>query len=279
MVARLVADISRKYFAQPIFVTDKPGAVGSIAAADVISSKPEGYKLLCNNHPYFAGTVHTQKLPFDPHDLVPLASLMELRMGLCVKADSPFKTFKDVVIYARKNPDTLKWAHPGRGTPPYITPKIIFEREKVSLIDVPFKGGAVEAATALMGGHVDLATVTHGAVVEHVRAGEVRYLMYYTDERYKDSPNVPTAAELGYLDAVVPSYTSLFIHKDTPENIKKMLVDVCKKVYDDPEFQSGLRKIEGDPKWGGPEFLEESIKKSERIAVPVLKEAGLYVGK
>jgi tripartite-type tricarboxylate transporter receptor subunit TctC len=92
IVSRLIADIGPKYLGQPVFVANKPGGAGSIGAADVIISKPDGYKMYFNNHPYFASTIYTQKLPFDPHDLVPLANFIESRSGMIVRADSPFKT-------------------------------------------------------------------------------------------------------------------------------------------------------------------------------------------
>jgi tripartite-type tricarboxylate transporter receptor subunit TctC len=226
VIMRVISDIAPKYLGQPTFVTNKPGGAGSIGAADVIASKPDGYKLCAAAHAYFAGTVHTQKVPFDP----------------------------------------------------YITATVIFKKERVSTIDVPYKGGSVGALTALMGGHVDMASIT-GTGSSLMKAGKIRFLMYYSDRRVPDFPNVPTAAELGYPDAILPVYQGLFVHKNTPEHIKQILMGALKKVYDDPAFKKGIAQIDGDPRWCGPDFINESIKKSESIAVPILKELGLYVGK
>ena len=74
-------------------------------------------------------------------------------------------------------------------------------------------------------------------------------------------------------------YQSLFIYKNTPEHIKQILIDALRKVSDNPGFKKGIAQIDGDPRWCGPDFINESIKKSESIAVPMLKELGLYVGK
>jgi tripartite-type tricarboxylate transporter receptor subunit TctC len=278
VIMRVISDIAPKYLGQPTFVTNKPGGAGSIGAADVIASKPDGYKLCAAAHAYFAGTVHTQKVPFDPSDLVPLAGFVELRQGMCVGVDSPFKTFNDLLQYVRTNPGQLKWSNPGRGVTAYITATVIFKKERVSTIDVPYKGGSVGALTALMGGHVDMASIT-GTGSSLMKAGKIRFLMYYSDRRVPDFPNVPTAAELGYPDAILPVYQGLFVHKNTPEHIKQILMGALKKVYDDPAFKKGIAQIDGDPRWCGPDFINESIKKSESIAVPILKELGLYVGK
>ena len=277
-LGRIVADIAPKYFGQPVVVVSKPGAAGSLAAADVIASKPDGYKLLVSAQVFFATTIRTQKIPFDANDLVPLANFMEMRLVLCVKADSPLKTFNDLLDYARKNPGQLRWSHAGRGITPHMSGMIIFKKAGVQTVDVPYKGGA-EALAAILGGHVDVGSSVYGVVSDQVKAGKVRLLMFYTDKRYKDYPNVPTAAELGYPDAVLPTYVGLYVHKNTPETIKKTLMDTCRKIYDDPKLKRGIEMIGEEPKWGGPDFIRESIKKQQEIGIPVLKEIGLYVEK
>lgn len=140
IVSRLVADMGPKYLGQPIIVTNKPGGGGSIGMADVVASKPDGYKMYINNHAYFANTIYTQKLPCDPLDLVPVANLVQQRQAMAVKADSPFKTFNDLLQYGRKNPGKLKWAHLGRGMSPHQIPLLIFKKEGVSAIDAPYRG-------------------------------------------------------------------------------------------------------------------------------------------
>ena len=102
----------------------------------------------------------------------------------------------------------------------------------------------------------------------------------YSDQRYSDQPNVPSIAELGFPDAAkLMTYAGLYIHKNTPENIKAYLLDVSKKIYEDPRFKK-LPDMGGeDPKFGGPEFVRQKIKETEEIGVPILKEIGLYVGK
>ena len=279
IMSRLIANIGPKYLGQSMFVTNKTGAVSSLAAGDVIASKPDGYKLMESPINYWVGTINMQKLPFDPYDVVPLANFMSAGQGVVVKADSPYRTFKDLLSFARKHPGDLKWSNPGRGTTIHIMLKLIFQKEGVNTIDVPFKGGTAEGIIALLGGNVDASVVTYPSVSEQLKAGKARFLMVFSSERLKDYPNVPCAAELGYPDAVIPMYSGLFVHKNTPEPIKKILQNFCKKIYDDPEFKKGLARAEADPLWGDADFVKASIKKSQGIAIPILKELGLYVGK
>ena len=87
-MSRLIADVGVKYLGQPLVVINKPGANGSVAAADIISSKPDGYKILMTANIFFATTTKTQKVPFNPSDLVPLACFFEYKEGIFVRSDS-----------------------------------------------------------------------------------------------------------------------------------------------------------------------------------------------
>lgn len=279
IMVRLISDIAPKYLSQPIVVVNKPGAGGSIAAAEVISASPDGYKLVAQGQGFFAITTKTQKIPFDPDNLVPLANFMAWRLALMVKADSPWKTLNDLLNYAKKNPGQLNWAHPGRGIPPQMIMLHVFKKAGVRTTDVPYKGSP-EALSALLGGHVLAASVPYGTVKDQVRAGCIRLLAFYSDQRYSDQPDIPSIAELGFPDAAkLMTYAGLYIHKNTPESIKTYLTGICKKIYDDPGFKK-LPDIGGeDPKFGGPDFVRETIKNTEEIGVPILKELGLLVGK
>jgi tripartite-type tricarboxylate transporter receptor subunit TctC len=278
LLSRLVANLSPKYLGQPMIVVPKPGAGGSVAAADVISAKPDGYKLMMTTNFFFAMTTKTQKIPFNAYDLVPIANFIEYRNGLIVKGDSPWKTLKDVLDFAKKNPGTLKWSHTGRGNSQHMYGLLLFRKAGVETTDIPFKGSA-EMLTALLGGHTDASLMVYGAVADHVKSGQVRYLVTVGERRYTNLPDVPCVTELGFPEvAKLPTYVGLYIHKDTPESIKNTLVDAMKKIYDDPEFKKGLETLGEEPRYGDPQFLKAAITSSEALALPILKEFGLLVG-
>ncbi len=278
-MARLIADIAPKYTGQPMVVVNKPGASGSLAAAEVISSKPDGYKLVTLANVFFSSTMKIQKVPFNPDDLIPIGNFMEYRLGMAVKADSPFKTLNDLLEYAKKNPGSLNWGHPGRGTTLHTIALMVMKKAGAKSVDVPYKGSP-EVLAALLGGHIKAASVPYGTVKENVRAGQIRYLAFYSDHRFSDQPNVPSIVELGYPEpAKLATLVGVYAHKNTPEPVKNYLVALAKKVYDDPRFRK-LADVGGeDPKFGGPEYVKESIRKSEELSVPMLKELGLYIGK
>jgi tripartite-type tricarboxylate transporter receptor subunit TctC len=100
-----------------------------------------------------------------------------------------------------------------------------------------------EATTTLLGGHVEATTQTMSVVWDQIRAGKIRFIMVYSDKRYYDMQYVPTVEEFGISDAAMPSYLGIYVRKDVLEPIKKVLSDLCKKVYDDPEFWGNIEKL------------------------------------
>ncbi len=277
LLARMIGNTAPKYLGQPVVPLNKPGAGGSPAAAEVIAAKPDGYKIMMTTNFFFASTTKTQKLPFNPYTLIPIVNFLEYRNGMLVKGDSPYKTLNDLLDYGRKNPGKLRWGHSGRGTSQHMYGLLLFRKAKVETIDIPYKGSP-DMISAVLGNHIEAAFVTYGATTDHVRSGALRYLITVGDKRYSNSPNVPCATELGYPDlAKLPTYVGLYVHKETPEPIKKILLDAMRKTYQDAEFQKRLETLGEEPKFAEPDFMRESIKTGEAIAEPMLKEFGLYV--
>ncbi len=278
LYTRLIADKVKVHLGQPVIVTNKPGGGGSTVCADIISSKPDGYKLAVLGTPYFALTIRTQKIPFDPSYIVPLANFVEIKTGIQVKGDSPWKNLNDLLDYAKKNPGKLRWGHSGRGNSTYMGTSMTFKKAGADTIDVPYKGSN-EIVTALLGGHLDAGSAPHGVVADHVRSGTIRYLVAFSHKRYGDLPNVPCALELGFPDvAKLRSLIGVYTHKDAPEESKKVLGAAFKKLFDDTEFKQAIEKIGDEPRFGGPDMMNEAIRDCEKLAVPILKELGIYVG-
>ena len=279
ILTRVVADIAPKYLGQPMVVANKPGASGSTAVGAVIASKPDGYTLMVNSSNYLAITVLTQKIPFDPSFLVPIASFMEFRHGFVVRSDAPWKTFVQFLDYGKKNPGKLRWCHVGRGGTEYLRTLLIFKKAGVEAIDVPYKGSP-EKLVALLGGHVDGEVTVYGGVSSQVKAGKVRFLVFYNDRGYEDHPDVPNAKDLGFPDvAKFTQLVGIYAHKDTPGEIKKVLLSAFKKTYDDPEFKKRIDELGEAPRFEGPEATMDVIKEGEEIGVPLIKELGLYIEK
>jgi tripartite-type tricarboxylate transporter receptor subunit TctC len=279
LLARLIAQIAPKYLGQPLIVVNKPGAGGSLGAADVIASRPDGYKLLSAPSNFFSTTVYMQKIPFNPNDLVPIGNFMEYKNGLIVKGDSPWKSLGELLDYGRKNPGKLRWAHMNRGSALAMETFIIFKKAGVTAVEVPYPG-LPECLNAVLGGHVDASAVSYGGIKDHVKSGGARYLVTYSERRYSEPANIPCALELGFPDAgKIRTFISIYAHKNVPDDAKKVLFNAFKKIYDDPEFKKAFENFGEAPLFVGPESIIEEIQEESKLTIPLLKEWGLYVGK
>jgi tripartite-type tricarboxylate transporter receptor subunit TctC len=279
LLTRLVAQIAPKYLGQSLVVINKPGAGGSLGAAEAISSKPDGYKLVSLPSAFFSTTIYTQKIPFNPDDLVPIASFMEYKEGLGVKGDGPFKTFKDFLDYGRNNPSKLRWGNLSRGSVQYISTSIIFKKVGIKSIEVPYPGTS-EMITALLGGHLDAAGITYGGSKDHVQKGTIRFIVSYSNRRFTDPPNVPSAAELGFPEASrIRTLISTYAHKNVPDEVKATLFNAFKKTFEDPEFKKAFEAFGEAPMFLDGASVREIVKQGAEVTVPLLKEWGLYAGK
>jgi tripartite-type tricarboxylate transporter receptor subunit TctC len=279
LTARLISEVVKKnnLLGEPLVVNCKPGATGSVAAADIIGSKPDGYKIGIFPETYFSTSVKSQNVSFDPTHLAPLINLTEMRNGMLVKNDAPWKSLGQLLDYGKQNSGKLRWSHQGRGIVLSLQVMAILKKAGVEAIDIPYKS-APEVLASLLGGHVDMATVTLSAVIDHLKAKTVRALVVYSERRYADIPDVPNLAELGFKELVIPLFNGIYVHKDTPETVRKTLFDALKKTYEDPDFKKGIQNIGEEPRLEGPEFIKQAIRKGEEISVPALKELGLYGG-
>jgi tripartite-type tricarboxylate transporter receptor subunit TctC len=278
MMCRLLSDIAPKYLGQPLPVITKTGATGGVAAADVINSKPDGYKITALTPDFFALTCKTMKVPFNPADLVPIGCIMEQKVGMIVRGDTPFKKFQDLVDFCKKNPNEYKIGHTGRGTTMHIATLIITKKTGIQVIEVPDKGGP-EVIAGVLGGHFEAGLVPMAAVREQLRAGKAKYIVFFSDKRFAEQPDTETVTELGFPTAALPPFHGLWIHKNTPEDVKAKLINAFDKVRQDPALKEGIEKIGEITKFAGPEYMYAEWKRLEETCVPILKEIGLYQGK
>jgi tripartite-type tricarboxylate transporter receptor subunit TctC len=203
------------------------------------TAKPDGYTL--SQYPISVIRVaHMQKASWDPiKDFSFIIGLTGYTFGVVVKADSQFKTFKDVIEYARANPGRLSFGSTGTGTSPHLLMEEVAMKTGVQFLHVPFKGNA-DSTQALMGGHV-MAQSDSTGWGRHVDAGTFRLLVTFGDKRTRW--NAPTAQELGY-DVVSYSPYGIVGPKGMEPGLMKTLHDVFKKVLDDPEHLKVLAQLD-----------------------------------
>jgi tripartite-type tricarboxylate transporter receptor subunit TctC len=193
--ARALAAGMESILGKPVVIVTKDGGGGTVGLSVLAQDKPDGYTLAAATSTGIMRIPLVRKVTYKP--LTAFTNIYGYASPpscLAVKPDSPFKTLKELVEHARKNPGKVKYATAGTGTPMHLVMAVIGMKEKIDWGHVPFKGTA-PAETAVLGGHVD--AVSAGDM-NMVLSGQLRPLVMYTKERYHRLPDVPTTMELGY---------------------------------------------------------------------------------
>src|SRR6266849_5895659 len=185
---------------------------------------------------------HMQKLPWDPvRDFTYIIGLSGYTFGVVVKSDSPFKSFRDLLDYARANPGKMSYGSTGTGTSPHLLMEEVALKTGVEFLHVPFKGNA-DSTQALLGDHI-MAQSDSSGWGRFVDAGQFRLLVTFGSQRTKHWSGVPTANDLG-LDMVYSSPYGIVGPRGLEPRVVKILHDGFKKALDDPEHQKVLDQLD-----------------------------------
>ena len=197
MGGRLIAQEATKILGQEIIVVNKTGGGGSVGAAALANSTADGYTLLGSPSDQLILSPQLEPLGYDLKDFLPIIQFGIIRNGIIVRSDSPYKSFKDLIDFARKNPGKVSYGPPQFGTIPHLAMEHVMMEEKVNIAIIPFMGSA-PAITALLGGHISACGVSTSGFISHFKAGKVKVLAVIEEKRIEALPDSPTLLELGY---------------------------------------------------------------------------------
>ncbi|HEY6242128.1 MAG TPA: tripartite tricarboxylate transporter substrate binding protein [Burkholderiales bacterium] len=239
---RRFAEIAAKYLGQPVLIENRPGAGGTVGPGHVAqTAKADGYTL-SQMHMGALRIPHMQKLAWDPvRDFTYIIGLSGYTFGVVVKSDSPFKSFGELLDYAKAHPGKMSYGSTGTGTSPHLLMEEVALKTGVEFLHVPFKGNT-DSTQALLGGHV-MAQSDSSGWGRFVDAGQFRLLVTFGGKRTKHWPAAPTANDLG-LDMVYSSPYGIVGPRGMDPRIVKALHDGFKKALDDPEHQKVLDQLD-----------------------------------
>jgi tripartite-type tricarboxylate transporter receptor subunit TctC len=241
-VMRAIADSASRNLGQQVVIENKPGAGGLLGAVELANNaKPDGYTLSQLPHGVFR-IPHMQKVQFDTlKDFTWIACLTGYTFGLVVPAESPIKSIKDLVDFAKANPGKFTYGSTGTGTSPHLAVEEFAQRAGIQLNHIPFKGNA-DNMQAVLGGHTMAASDATGWG-PHVDSGKLRLLATYGSKRTKRWPNVPTLDELGY-KTVSDSPFGVCGPKGMDPAIVRTLHDGFRKTLEDPQVMASFDKYD-----------------------------------
>ena len=191
-------------------------------------------------------------------DFVPIMQFGGSQYGLAVRSDSPWKTLKEFVQYAKNNPGKVAYGSMEVGTFLHMAMEYIAKQEGIQWTLVPYTAGGT-STTALLGSHITAESGSVAAFSPHIKAGSLRLLVTYGERRTKSFPDVPTLRELGY-DYRLGNVYMLAAPKGTPLPVVKKLDDAFRKAMDDPEFLQAMEKFGSEVNYRSSEELKRFLQ-------------------
>jgi len=237
VMARLLGDRLGHRLGQPVVIENKPGAGTLIGADFVAKSAPDGHTLMIT-----ADTTITlnqylyAKLPYDPvKDFAPVTQLVQLNQLLVTNPAVPANNLKELIAYARANPNKLNYASYGSGTPPHLAMETLKNLTGIAITHVPYKG-LPQAVPAVLADEVQLTFSGAASSMAYIKSGRLRALAIGGKQRLQIMPEVPTFTELGYPEVPASTWFGVFAPAGTPRDIVKKLQAEFKELISEPEF-------------------------------------------
>jgi tripartite-type tricarboxylate transporter receptor subunit TctC len=272
LAMRALGDAAAKHLGQPVIVENKSGGAGTVGPATMAATaKPDGYTIAQMPVTVFRLPL-MQQTTWKADDFSYIIHLTGYVFAHIAAADTPFKTWKDVVEYAKKNPGKVTYGSSGTGGSPHLGTEQIAEKDGIKLTHVPFKGAA-ELHAAVAGGHV-MVGAGGASSKQIVDAGKARFLNVWTAKRQKSFPDVPTLTELGY-PFVIDSPFGIAGPKGMDPKIVARLHDAFKKAIEDPEVVKVLDRFEMVPNYKNTADYRLAVDEQIKLEKALLGRIGL----
>jgi len=275
-----VTDTSGRYIAeqltlklgQQVIADNRSGASGNIGAQMVASAEPDGYTLLLG----YAGTLSInpslfEKVPFDSlKDFAPIGKIGDAILILVANNDFPGKTWAEVLILSKKDPNGLSYGTSGSGGTPHIAGELLKQKTGANLVHVPYKGGG-QALIDLLGGNIPLVYTAVAGANQYVKSGRIKAIAVSSAKRSPSLPDVPTFIESGIKDFEIDDWVGLLAPAKTPKPIVMKLNQALNEILNSPEGKAKLLGMGITPTPGTPEKFGEQIKSDLIRFSPIVK--------
>lgn len=278
IIARSFASELSKELGQSVFVENRAGAGGTIGAAAGAQAAPDGYTLMMTASPLFSIVPHLYKnLSFDPiKDFKSIIVLGSFNNILVVHPSVPAKNLQELIALAKAQPGKLTFGSTGNGTTTHMAAEMFMQMADIKLLHVPYRSGA-PAATALLGGEVDMMFHNTPAVLPHIQAGTLRALASTGDRREPALPDVATLQEMGLPKFQASGWFSLSVPSGTPPEVVKKLSEAAQRSVQSATFKDTLTANAFEVVGGTPEDMDRMIKDEVDRWGPIVESVGVTI--
>ena len=276
LLPRVVGEKLSQKWGQPVIVENKPGASGNIGMAEGARAAPDGHTLvlaptgnLTVNQSLFAN------LPFDvQRDFTPVTLLAQSPNVLVVHPSVPVKDFRELLAYAKANPDKLNFASPGDGSGAHLAGELLKSEAGIRATHVPYKGMA-PAVNDLLGGNVQMMFAGISTALQHVRSGKLVAIAMASPKRNPQLPEVPTVAESGIPGFDVTSWYGIVVRAGTPDAVVRKIQRDMAEALQAADVKGRLDGLGLEPVGNTPEEFAALIRAETRKWGGIVEKAGI----
>jgi tripartite-type tricarboxylate transporter receptor subunit TctC len=272
VVGRPLTTMLEPVIKQPCVIETKAGAAGQVGGQYVARAKPDGYTALIHivSISGFAAVdrLFGREPKFTRADFIPIARLTAGPMVLVVNDQVPYKTLKELVDDAKKNPDKLIFSSSGLYGALHLPTALFMKATDIKMKHLPTNGGG-PALTAILGNNSQVLVSSIAAASGHMKAGKLRALACFGEKRAASAPDVPTLKELGY-DVQFSLWVGVFLPKGSPDIAVKTLRENVGKVAKSDQFKTAITNIGDEVAYlDGPDFAKFWDEDAKRVEAAV----------
>jgi tripartite-type tricarboxylate transporter receptor subunit TctC len=271
LLGRAIANAAEKHLGQPVVAVNKPGGGGAVMYTALNNAKPDGYTVGWSSSGLMTVTA-IGNVPFKYTAFNNLCRVGYSAMPIAVLSSSPWKTFKELVEYAKKNPGKIKIGNAGTGSGTHLTAAMAMSAADATVVHVPL--GAKRRVPSLLGGEVEAICVPLPEAAPQVLAGKVRILAMSTVQRDAKFKEVPTFKELGY-DVEMDLFRGIAVPNAVPAAVASKLTEAFVKAAEDAVFKdiSDKKSFNISTMTGAP--FSEYLKKMDIHVTNAMETAGV----
>ena len=275
IVARTVAEAMGKTMGQTILIENKLGAGGTIAAAQVAKSDPDGYTILVHSSGHALNPSIYPNLGYDTlKDLTGVTALAAIPNVLVVNPAKGWKTQADLIAAVKAKPDQFNYASAGVGSGTHMNAEIFRIQASIDALHVPYKG-TPDAMTNVIGGSNDWFFAPLASALPLIRDGKLQALSVSTKQRASTLPQVPTSIEAGLPGSDYTLWIGMIAPSATPQPILRKLYEEASKALNNPEIKERMAKLGADPMPMSSDAFNAYIKSEIEVAARIVKAANL----
>jgi tripartite-type tricarboxylate transporter receptor subunit TctC len=273
--ARVIGAALERELKVPVVPLNRPGAGGALGTSLLVKAPKDGSTIGIPNNAalVFRAILEPQVASYDAlSDLAPLALAMRSPSILTVNADLPYKSFAELIAYAKKNPGAVRIGTAGVGSVGDFCLRLINSLTGAGLVMVPFTGAA-PAVTAMRGGHIEGVILALGTMTGHLASGAVRGLVIST--KWPELADIPTLAELGYSQPLFDVWTGIFAPAGLPPEVSAVLIPALAQAIRSPDVEARLKPLGIVADYAPPEKLVAEMRQEQRRVRDIARSAGL----